>query len=258
MTSTSAHHGSGFAKVTSLLLWRTPHGGFRDRLEVAGHDRTIGVRNPLVAAAAQAIGGLGGKTGGCGRLELLEREVDVLAQRLPAAEVLFERLVAGRREAVLVLFRRRAPQPALLGAHAAQRLARSLQLTGVCLAGLLDRTRPVPGSRSLPCLTSARFAAPRGTGTRRSAAAVAGPAGRGLCFRAAELLLQPVEPVAHLTRAIQLVSELPPVIRPAAVQRIGDRLEGAGELLLALRGRRRRASGLTLRAGWRGTGSRPG
>ena len=127
-------------------------------------------------------------------------------------------------------------------------------------------TRPIRGpfririrrSRSLPCLTSALFAAPPATGARRSAAAVAGPAGRGLGFRPAELLLQAVEPIAHLTSAIQLIAELPPVIGATAVQRIGDRLEGAGELLLALRRRRRRAGGLTFRAGLRGAARRPG
>src|SRR5688500_19194908 len=98
-TSVRAHQGSGFANVTSLLH-------FRDRLEVSGHHRPVGIRNPLAAATAQAIGVP--RREPCRRhgFELFERKVDILAKRLPAAEILLEPFVTRRGSTEFVLFRR--------------------------------------------------------------------------------------------------------------------------------------------------------
>src|SRR5918992_815046 len=116
---------------------RTSLSGFRDRLEIAGHERPIGFGHAFAAAAGQPIGGdLARQTSRDRGFVLLEGKIDVLAKRLPARVILFERFVAGSRSAELVVLRRGAVEPALLILHPAERLARALQFARVLVSRL--------------------------------------------------------------------------------------------------------------------------
>ncbi len=157
-TSASAHQGSGFANVTAHFF------ALRERLVVA-RDQSAGRRPGRARCRRRSTDPRRCLRASRSRhrgLVLFEREVDILAKRLPAAEILLERLGAGSRRLNSCSSGVEPPdRRAARAAHAAERLARPLQLAAVFLRAAAARVAPPdPSRRPLPAVLAASAARP--------------------------------------------------------------------------------------------------
>src|SRR5579871_2372135 len=265
------HHGIGYAKCIihsrqSTVDSRRSTLLFRNRLEVIVDLLLICGRRFVVGARREPIFRLLRlqllRQRGFGVVERLRR---LLAQLLPAREVLFERLGAGRREHHALSFVGEAGAAARVGRIVALQLihqiARFLQLARVLVAqarevGAAAAAAALPFTRAALLTGTLRIALPR---RRRLSSAV--------CLRRfavwllpwrlpwrlpglRHLLAQAVELFAQLLRARELLGQLPRFGVAAARGRelVGHAVHRAREILLRGGLRRRLFAGLAAAA----------